>query len=54
MDGSPDLIELSKKLFPAVSDFSTYIPAEMGHGINAHYSAPGVYRAMQDWIKGRF
>jgi hypothetical protein len=49
MDGSPNLIEPSKRLFPAVSDFSIYIPAETGHGINAHFSAPEVYRTMQDF-----
>jgi hypothetical protein len=54
MDRSPNLIELSKKLFPAMSDFSIYIPAEMGHGINAHYSAAEVYRTMQAWIKSQF
>jgi hypothetical protein len=54
MDGSLNLIEPSKKLFPAVSDFSFGIPAETGHGINAHYSAPEVYRTMQEWIKDRF
>ncbi|KAF8219650.1 hypothetical protein L208DRAFT_1338747 [Tricholoma matsutake] len=54
MNGSSNLVEPSKHLFPAVSDFNFNIPAETGHGINAHYSAPGVYRTMQDWIKGRF
>ena len=54
MDGSPNLIEPTKQLFPAVSNFSIYIPAETGHGINAHYSAPEVYRVMQKWMKCLF
>ncbi|KAF6743946.1 hypothetical protein DFP72DRAFT_858203 [Ephemerocybe angulata] len=47
-----NLVDASKVVFPAVpeSKFSTFIPAETGHGNNLHLSAPEAYGKIQDWI----
>ncbi|KAF9466674.1 hypothetical protein BDZ94DRAFT_1319199 [Collybia nuda] len=54
LNGSGNLIDSTNTLFPATSDFSTYIPSETGHAVNVHYSAPGTYREIQAWISKRF
>ncbi|KAF6742460.1 hypothetical protein DFP72DRAFT_1105911 [Ephemerocybe angulata] len=46
-----NLVEASKVVFPAVTKFATYIPAETGHGNNLHLSAPEAYGKIQDWIR---
>lgn len=45
-----DLVAGTRELFPAVTNFSTYIPAMTGHGVNAHFSAPETYLQIQKWI----
>ncbi|KAF5319830.1 hypothetical protein D9611_012839 [Ephemerocybe angulata] len=47
-----NLVDASKVVFPAVpeSKFSTFIPAETGHGNNLHLSAPEAYGEIQGWI----
>lgn len=53
LDGEANLLQPAKKLFPASSDFSIYIPGETGHAVNMHYSAPETFVVIQDWIKKR-
>ncbi|KAJ2929160.1 hypothetical protein H1R20_g7923, partial [Candolleomyces eurysporus] len=48
-DGS-NLIEGSKSAFPNVSNFSTIIPAEVGHGVNYHLNAADTYARINDWV----
>ncbi|KAJ2916917.1 hypothetical protein MD484_g3486, partial [Candolleomyces efflorescens] len=48
-DGS-NLIEGSKVLFPNVSNFSTIIPAEVGHGINFQLNAADTYARINGWV----
>ncbi|KII91729.1 hypothetical protein PLICRDRAFT_123246 [Plicaturopsis crispa FD-325 SS-3] len=50
MNGSANLLEPSKALFPAASSFSTYIPVGTGHAVNQHFSAPETYRVIEKWI----
>ncbi|KAF6752438.1 hypothetical protein DFP72DRAFT_1171641 [Ephemerocybe angulata] len=45
-----NLVDFTKVVFPGVSNFSTFIPAETGHGVNLHLSAPQVYSKIQEWI----
>ncbi|KAF5313450.1 hypothetical protein D9611_008674 [Ephemerocybe angulata] len=45
-----NLLESTKGIFPAVTKFSTYIPANTGHGNNLHLSAPEQYSKIQEWI----
>ncbi|KAF5335742.1 hypothetical protein D9611_009647 [Ephemerocybe angulata] len=45
-----NLVDFTKAVFPGVSNFSTFIPAETGHGVNLHLSAPQVYSKIQEWI----
>ncbi|KAF8970842.1 Alpha/Beta hydrolase protein [Flammula alnicola] len=52
INGSTNLIEPSKDLFPAVQNFEYFIPANVGHGINLHYGAPEVFSKIQAWIEG--
>ncbi|KAJ3548248.1 hypothetical protein NMY22_g1331 [Coprinellus aureogranulatus] len=47
-----DLVAGTKELFPAVTNFATYIPAMTGHGVNAHFSAPKTYAQIQKWLAG--
>ncbi|KAJ3501431.1 hypothetical protein NMY22_g18929 [Coprinellus aureogranulatus] len=47
-----DLVAGTKELFPAVTNFTTYIPAMTGHGVNAHFSAPETYAQIQKWLAG--
>ncbi|THH16274.1 hypothetical protein EW146_g4350 [Bondarzewia mesenterica] len=50
VNGSANLLEPARMLFPAASKFSTYIPARVGHAINAHFGAPDTYRVIEEWI----
>ncbi|EPQ54849.1 alpha/beta-hydrolase [Gloeophyllum trabeum ATCC 11539] len=43
--------EYVQELYPAVSDFSVYIPENTGHAVNAHYSAPQVYQEMLGFVR---
>ncbi|KAF8955634.1 hypothetical protein BDZ97DRAFT_1856429 [Flammula alnicola] len=52
MNGSANLIEPTKVLFPAVQTFDFFIPANVGHGINLHFGAPEVFAKIQSWIAG--
>ncbi|KAJ3503956.1 hypothetical protein NMY22_g18073 [Coprinellus aureogranulatus] len=47
-----NLVEGTKNAYPDVpaSDFSTYIPAKTGHGVNLHLSAPETFGEIQKWI----
>ncbi|KAH9475537.1 hypothetical protein JR316_0012652 [Psilocybe cubensis] len=47
---SVNLVEASGVLFPAVQKFNVSIPANTGHAINVHFSAPNVYKEIQNWI----
>lgn len=53
LNGSSDLLEPARSFFPNASDFQTYIPAQTGHCLHAHYSAPGIYNATYAWIARR-
>jgi hypothetical protein len=46
------ILDYAQTLYPKASNFSTYIPANTGHGISAHYSAPAVYAGIQSYLKG--
>ncbi|KZS98121.1 hypothetical protein SISNIDRAFT_480906 [Sistotremastrum niveocremeum HHB9708] len=37
-------------LYPATSNFSSYVPLNTGHGINVHFSAPTTYDIIEKWI----
>jgi hypothetical protein len=45
-----NLVEGTKVLFPSTTDFSSYIPKNTGHGVNAHLNAPETYAEIQKWI----
>ncbi|KAF6752437.1 Alpha/beta hydrolase family-domain-containing protein [Ephemerocybe angulata] len=45
-----NLVESTKRIFPGVTSFSTYIPANTGHGLNLHLSAPETFSKIQEWI----
>jgi hypothetical protein len=38
------------QLYPAAGSFSTYVPQEVGHGINFHVQAPQVYQEMLSYL----
>lgn len=38
------------QLYPAAGSFSTYVPQEVGHGINFHVQAPQVYEEMLSYL----
>ena len=48
----PSIPAFVQELYPATSNFSTFIPADTGHAINQHLSAPSVYQEMLGWIDG--
>ncbi|MCJ1475069.1 hypothetical protein MMC13_003729 [Lambiella insularis] len=43
---------ISRRLFPAVSDFEVYIQPNVGHAINLHYNSSGAYAVANDFFKG--
>ncbi|TFK22243.1 alpha/beta-hydrolase [Coprinopsis marcescibilis] len=50
VDGSANLIEPVKFLFPGVTNFAFNIPAETGHGINFHLNAQESFSQIQSFI----
>ncbi|KAH7929248.1 alpha beta-hydrolase [Leucogyrophana mollusca] len=46
--------EFVKQLYPAASAFDTYIPANTGHALNQHYSAPETYQNMIQFAENVF
>jgi len=51
-DGEHTILELVQPyLYPNSSDFSVYSPANTGHGINTHYTAPESYANIMAWLK---
>jgi hypothetical protein len=50
--GKNNVLEFVSALFPAASSFSTEVPANTGHGISAHTSAPAVYAQIQSYLAG--
>jgi pimeloyl-ACP methyl ester carboxylesterase len=42
-----------KMLYPAASNFTSYIAEKTGHGITAHYSQPEVAREIVTWIQSQ-
>ncbi|KZO91750.1 alpha/beta-hydrolase [Calocera viscosa TUFC12733] len=51
-DGNHTILELTKIVFPMTSNFSVYSPANTGHGINLHFSAPATYTNIFNWLGG--
>ncbi|KZT59588.1 alpha/beta-hydrolase [Calocera cornea HHB12733] len=49
-DGEHTILELSGIVFPNSSDCSVYSPANTGHGLNLHLSAPETYTNILDWL----
>ncbi|THV02056.1 hypothetical protein K435DRAFT_853171 [Dendrothele bispora CBS 962.96] len=41
-------------LFPAVNNFTVYIPENTGHFVNYHFSAPQTFTFIQEWIGNAF
>ena len=39
------------KYLPQSSNFTTYIPDAVGHGLNLHYDAVMTYRQIQDFLE---
>ncbi|KAF8152596.1 Alpha/beta hydrolase family-domain-containing protein [Crassisporium funariophilum] len=50
LNGSTNLISATKILFPAVQNFDYFIPANTGHGINLHFSAPETFAQIEAWL----
>ena len=46
----PNIPSFVKTLYPNARNFSVYIPANTGHGVNAHYSAPETYKEMLEFV----
>ncbi|GJE99830.1 hypothetical protein PsYK624_161030 [Phanerochaete sordida] len=44
----------TKTFYPSASNFSVYIPANTGHNINGHYSAPEVFQDMLQFVESVF
>ncbi|KZO93143.1 hypothetical protein CALVIDRAFT_269353 [Calocera viscosa TUFC12733] len=45
------ILELTQPMvFPMSSNFSIYSPANTGHGVNLHLSAPDTYREIMAWL----
>jgi pimeloyl-ACP methyl ester carboxylesterase len=40
-----------EKYLPESANFTTYIPEDVGHGLNLHYNAQMTYREIQDFLK---
>jgi pimeloyl-ACP methyl ester carboxylesterase len=47
----PNICASVGKFFPNSSNFTTYIPENMGHGVNLHYGAVEAYREIQNFLK---
>ncbi|EMD39654.1 hypothetical protein CERSUDRAFT_92149 [Gelatoporia subvermispora B] len=54
--GSPysSIPEYAKDLYPKAKNFSVYIPANTGHAVNTHYSAPAAYQEMLQFVAQAF
>ncbi|GJE91974.1 alpha/beta hydrolase [Phanerochaete sordida] len=50
----PNIPAYVKMLYPNARNFSVYIPANTGHGVNAHYSAPETYQEMLQFVDYAF
>ncbi|KZT59596.1 alpha/beta-hydrolase [Calocera cornea HHB12733] len=51
-DGVHTILELvGPTVFPKSDDFSVYSPANTGHGLNLHYTAPESYADIMGWLK---
>ncbi|KAH9837855.1 alpha beta-hydrolase [Rhodofomes roseus] len=46
----PNIPAYAQELYPKTSNFSVYIPANTGHAVNQHYSAPDVYQEMLAFV----
>ncbi|KZS91825.1 hypothetical protein SISNIDRAFT_442999, partial [Sistotremastrum niveocremeum HHB9708] len=44
------LPNLVSELYPVSSNFSSYSPANTGHGLNLHFSAPTTFSVIEKWI----
>ncbi|KZO91747.1 alpha/beta-hydrolase [Calocera viscosa TUFC12733] len=49
-DGNHTILELTDIVFPKSSNFSVYSPANTGHGLNLHLSAPDTYTNILNWL----
>jgi hypothetical protein len=47
-----NFVDATKELFSGIpgDKFSTYIPLNTGHSINAHLSTPETFARIQKWI----
>lgn len=50
LNGSANLLEPARSFFPGASDFEIFIPADTGHCLHAHFSAPHAYEVIHKWV----
>ena len=46
----PSIPAYVQDMYPKTRNFSVYIPANTGHAVNQHYSAPDVYLEMLAFV----
>ena len=49
-----NILDYVSDLYPSASKFATLIPANTGHGISAHLSAPETYAQVNTWLSDNF
>ncbi|KAF7983036.1 hypothetical protein HWV62_24690 [Athelia sp. TMB] len=52
--GKSSILDFVELYYPATRNFSTYIPANTGHAVNGHISAPQTYKNMLAFVENVF
>ncbi|KAF7983025.1 hypothetical protein HWV62_24668 [Athelia sp. TMB] len=52
--GKSSILDFVQDLYPTTRNFSTYIPADTGHAVNQHTSAPQTYKNMLAFVENVF